>query len=298
MRVAIRRSGYLLEQRVCKIIRESGYHVDTNPSFLDPLTGKSREYDVSAVIAFDLLGRKKTIDFLWFHIVCECENNEQPVVFFQSEVEPDLVHEGIKCSGLPLQYAHKGHSLSTSRFLRFEEFHHYWKWPIATQYCSFHRKNPGAPWVALHPEGHHGTLTGLLGALESEIDERYVLLQKKGLPRDTTIITFYYPLLVVGGPLYQAYESKRGLALRPTDYIQYRRESWLLQQRRVYHIDVIREPYLERYLMILHRELDTIRKRAKQNRKTILAALAHQSAEIRSNGKRIALRDLLEPSDQ
>ena len=124
------------------------------------------------------------------------------------------------------------------------------------------------------------------------------MLQKKGLPRDTTIITFYYPLLVVGGPLYQAYESKRGLALRPTDYIQYRRESWLSQQRRVYHIDVIREPYLERYLMILHRELDTIRKRAKQNRKTILAALAHQSAEIRSKGKRIALRDLLEPSDQ
>src|SRR6266478_5514344 len=85
MKTAIRRSGYLLEQRVSTLIRENGYHAESNASFRDPLTGKSREYDVSAVVAFDLLGRERKVDFVWFHILCECENNEQPLVFFEND---------------------------------------------------------------------------------------------------------------------------------------------------------------------------------------------------------------------
>ncbi|PYU25676.1 MAG: hypothetical protein DMG32_11500 [Acidobacteria bacterium] len=71
MKSAIRRSGYFLEQRVRRAIQEDGFYVHSNSTFPDPLTGKSREYDISAVTAFDLLGRRRKIDFLWFHIVCD-----------------------------------------------------------------------------------------------------------------------------------------------------------------------------------------------------------------------------------
>ena len=49
MRDALLRSGYLLESRV-----ESQHHwgyVEANPTYVDPDTGKSREFDVYAMTA-------------------------------------------------------------------------------------------------------------------------------------------------------------------------------------------------------------------------------------------------------
>ncbi len=278
-------------------MQEDGFYVDSNPTYPDPVTGKSREYDISAVTTFDLLGRNHKIDFLWFHIVCECENNEQPVVFFRSEGNiTDLYYEAVKCSGLPLCFADGGRSIRISRFLEFEDFHHSWKWPVATQYCSFHRKNSNAPWIALHPEGHHETFRTVVCALEAEIDEHYRLLRANGLPRDSTSVIFYYPLLVLEGPLSLAYDSARGLVLRPADHLQYRTETWFGQQRRAYHIDVIRESYLPRYLKSLHNELEAIRERAAAKRGTVLVALRQQLARVSSKSKRTPLRKLLEPT--
>ena len=80
---ALRRSGYLLEQRVRSILGERGYYVQTNSAYPDPETGKSREYDISAIGATRLY--KKTLDFIFPVVICECENNDQPVAFFVTE---------------------------------------------------------------------------------------------------------------------------------------------------------------------------------------------------------------------
>jgi hypothetical protein len=296
MKAAIRNSGYLLEQRVSTAIRNNGYHAETSPSFKDPLTGKSREYDVSAVITFDLLGRKGKIDFLWLHILCECENNEQPIVFFKNEAEhSDLIHHGIVCSGAPLQFARGNRNLDISELLHFDGFHHSWKWPDASQYCSFHRKHQGAAWIALHDEAHHGTITNLIAAMECEIDEHYRLLEKAGLPRDTASVVVYYPLLVLGGPIYLAHESKRGLVLRPQDYLQFRKETWLGEHRREYRVDVIQEPYLPRYLRVLEKELREIRKSAENKSVDVLLGLRREMGKLRARRKSISLRNLLDP---
>lgn len=296
MKVAIRRSGYLLEQRVSATIRDNGYHVETNPSFKDPLTGKSREYDVSAVITFDLLGRKRKIDFLWFHILCECENNEQPIVFFEDEpAHPDLIHHGIVCSGLPLRFGKKNQTIDISEFLRFAGFHHSWKWPCATQYCSFQRKHQNAPWIALHDEVHHGTFTNLIAALECEIDEHYRLLEKAGLPRDTASVSVYYPLLVLGGPLYLAHESKRGLVLHPRGHLQFKKETWVGERRSEYRVDVIQEAYVPRYLRILEKELRDIRKEAEMKKVDFLLGLTRESDKLRPRRRSTPIRNLLDP---
>lgn len=51
IRDALLRSGYLLESRVEKRLREEGAYVETNASYRDPETGKSRELDVYSLNA-------------------------------------------------------------------------------------------------------------------------------------------------------------------------------------------------------------------------------------------------------
>jgi len=168
MIAAINKSGYLLEQRVADMLAEHGYYVETNPAYPDPETGKSREFDVSAIAGARLA--KKRMDFIFPIVVAECENNEQLVVFFSADSPvPFLRHEEVKCSGVPVQFWDGQRFRRLSEFLHLEKFHHYCKGPIATQYCSFHRKSLNTPWIALHSEGHHQTFTSLINALESSV---------------------------------------------------------------------------------------------------------------------------------
>ena len=99
MRRAIGRSGYPLEQRVRRILERRGYYVQTNEAYPDPDTGISREYDFSAMTA---VGRER--DFVFTIIVGECQNNAQPIVFFEGGAGPAFLHHhDIQCSGLPGQ---------------------------------------------------------------------------------------------------------------------------------------------------------------------------------------------------
>jgi hypothetical protein len=43
MTEAIKRSGYLLEQRIEPVLTEAGFYVQMNEGYLDPETGKARE---------------------------------------------------------------------------------------------------------------------------------------------------------------------------------------------------------------------------------------------------------------
>ena len=81
MREAIRRSGYLLEQRIKPKIERHGYFVETNQPYPDPQTGISREYDISAMAGIRLY--RGRMDFLFPFILCECENNALPLVFLR-----------------------------------------------------------------------------------------------------------------------------------------------------------------------------------------------------------------------
>src|SRR5690242_9655356 len=172
MAEAITRSGYLIEQRVSRVVGDHGYYVETKPAYLDPETGKSREFDISAISAARLA--KKRMDFVFPVLLSECENNEQPVVFFsKSSSVAFLHHQEIKCSGLPVKFWDGAGFVCLSEFLHLEKSHHYCKGPTATQYCTFTRKNPNVPWIALHSDAHHQTFTSLVNALESTIDEHY-----------------------------------------------------------------------------------------------------------------------------
>jgi len=103
MREAIERSGYLLEQRVESLLSQEGYFAQMNLVFPDPDTRKSREIDIDAILGRRIY--KKGYNFIFSNILCECENNLQPVVFFTKESLISFMHhEQVKASGIPVKF--------------------------------------------------------------------------------------------------------------------------------------------------------------------------------------------------
>ncbi|MGK3945676.1 hypothetical protein ABK046_45945, partial [Streptomyces caeruleatus] len=80
--------------------RSLNFVVMPSPAFVDPVTGKSREYDMEAIEAFEL---QEEDHWLFLRLIVECENNKQPVVFFTKEAQmPFLHHHEVKMAGVPL----------------------------------------------------------------------------------------------------------------------------------------------------------------------------------------------------
>jgi hypothetical protein len=81
-RDALQRSGHLLEYRVEAVLRKRRYVVQSNQAYPDPITGKGREPDVSAIIA-EQVG-PDGYDYLFPVWLVECVNNPQQLRFFQN----------------------------------------------------------------------------------------------------------------------------------------------------------------------------------------------------------------------
>lgn len=126
MRESIQQSGYLLEQRVEPIIRQTFGYVATNPVFRDPDTGKSREIDILALAGVGVY--RKEGSFIFPMLLCECENNSQPIVFFTTESPISFTYcEDLRVSGIPVQFWDNDGFTSLAGFTGMKKFHHYCK---------------------------------------------------------------------------------------------------------------------------------------------------------------------------
>jgi hypothetical protein len=258
MREAIKRSGYLLEQRAKTLLQRSGYSVELNSSYPDPESGVSREFDIWAAKGRPIFpGRLETVLAV---LVCECSNNPQPVVFFESEYSDQHTwgfYEDIKCSGIPVKFwVHQAYRYLPVH-LGFAGFHHCTSGPFSTQYCNFHRKkDKDQVWQASHEDRFHDTFETIAHALETCIDLHYGLIKPpepdlQSLPD----IRIYYPVLILQGELYLARQVRGGVALRRTKEVQYRREVWTRGRPIVYQIDVITESYIPSFIGTVDTEI-------------------------------------------
>ena len=78
MQEAIKKSGYLIEQRVESVLQEGGYYVDANPDYKDLSTGKTREYDISAITGTQIF---KELSFVYTNRVCKSAINHLKIFF-------------------------------------------------------------------------------------------------------------------------------------------------------------------------------------------------------------------------
>jgi putative sterol carrier protein len=306
MSQAILHSGYLLEQRVEGVLEKAGYYVETNAAYPDPITGKSREIDIEAITGFRI---SKDYDFIFVRLICECENNQKPVVFFIKKSPISFLHhEEVKAAGIPVQFLEKristkhgykfkssGSYIGLPDFLRFEKYHHYCKGPISTQYCTFTRKNENSPWVAFHSDSQHDSLTSLIFALEAEIDEyykSYVVPSKN----ETEYINMeiYYPLLVLQGPLYSAEIKNKKLELKTCNHIQYRKDYFSKDKHDTYQIDVITESFLPKFLKIIEGEMEKAKKILKRKIKIVRESIEILTERARKKKKSEPFREIFE----
>lgn len=289
MKEAIQQSGYLLEQRVEPIIRQAFGYVETNPVFRDPDTGKSREIDIRALAGVGVY--RKEGSFIFPMLLCECENNSQPIVFFTSESPISFTYcEDLRVSGIPAKFWDNDGFISLADFTGMEKFHHYCKGEVATQYCSFQLKKDKSSWLAFHSEEQHDTFNSLIKAVEYEVDNHF-----KGwsfpeqVDEEDINIQIYYPLLILQGDLYSAYLKDNRLMLRKTKHIQFRKQFFSSYKTEVetYQIDVIMEDYLSRYLEIVESEIEGIKKVLQRKKRKVFESIEKIVQEAKEGGKEL-----------
>jgi hypothetical protein len=286
MREAIKRSGYLLEQRVEPVLTGAGFYVQMNEGYVDPETGKARGLDISAISAISVFKE----EFIFPLILCECKNNSQPIVFFTKESPISFMyHEEVKTSGIPVKFLDKNRYISLSEFTKIGGFHHYCKAKVATQYCSFQLKKDKSSWMALHVEDQHEMFNSLIQALEYDISEHFgnFTLPPKGQEEGINI-QIYYPLVILQGDLYSASLKNSHLSINKSDHIQFRKEIFYpsLSEWKKYQIDVITEKYLVDYLKLVDAEIKKIRKTLRNKRKQVRPSIKEMIAEARKAKKK------------
>ena len=289
MKEAIKKSGYLLEQRVERTLSSAGYYVETNPVFPDPETGKSREFDISAISAARI--GKKGYNFVFPVLICECENNAQPIVFFMKESPVSFLHHyEVRVSGIPAKFWQKDGYISFSEFTGMERFHHYCRGKVSTQYCTFQLKKDKSSWVALHDEEHHNTFSSLIRALDYEITKHYEGWEPpRKLEKEDVNIQIYYPVVVLQGELFSAELRRNGVTLKEVKHIQFRKEifSSRINEVETFQIDVMSEGYLRQYLKMIELEIEKTKKILQRKREKVLISIVKIVQETRKNKKKI-----------
>lgn len=276
MRAALLRSGYLLESRVESRLREHWGYVEANPTYTDPDTGKSREFDIYSMTAHQ--AGPSDLDFLFGVLLIECINNPQPLVIMTKEpLIGFMYHEEVKMSGLPVKVPdeerHKGWQ-RLSEFLGMEDYHHYCKGRVGTQFCSFVKKKTGRTeeWMAIHEGSHYNSFNKLC-----DITDHYVVKHFKSWEFNGTTeklnVEFYYPLIIVQGELLDACETKRSVTLRSAEHLQFRRSVTTKGRDVDYQIDVIRERFLPKYLEMVDAELEKTARLLRRRHKIVRSAI-------------------------
>jgi hypothetical protein len=271
---ALLRSGYLLESRVEAVLRRKGYLAWANSVYPDPITGKSRELDVSGITA--TTAGPGRFDFLFTQLLIECVNNPEPLVLItKSPTLGFLHHHEVQVSGIPVKVPAKGAGrqwLRLTDYLGLEKYHHYCRGRVATQYCSFQKKKqPAHDWMAWHDEAHFDAFSKLSAAVDHSVAEHYRKWLFKG--SEPLNLQLYYPVVVVQGELIEARPSRIDVRLFRRSHMALRRSEYVGGQEKTYQIDVVQERHLPRLLAVIESESDRMAALLRRRHRAIRIAI-------------------------
>jgi|SRR5208337_94158 len=282
-RDALLRSGYLLEHRLEAVLRRKGWYVEANTAYQDKETAKSRELDIYA-LTMRRLGKKP--GFVWAVLLIECVNNSQPLAFITKKPSFAPFHsEEIKLAGLPAKVFVRPEKQwqSLPDFLAMEEYHHYCRGRVATQYCSFSKKKDTKQWMASHEDLHFDALRTLCTALEYTGDKFFGSWNFDSSATEYLNLEFYYPVVVLQGELMEVVAARQSVDLKAAKHLQYRRSSIWRGEEQDYQVDVVTEGFFPRYISIVEKELQTTAQRMQSKR----VVVQHSLEKIVTAAKRL-----------
>lgn len=204
---SLQRSGYLLESEISKYMASRGFFVESSQVIRDPITGKSREIDLTA--EYYSYNPEQARDRVTAKIkfVFEIKNNTQPVVLLTDyQYSPNLeLYESIKTietGNVPTG----GLDIDFFDYLIPDSNEHC---SLFTQYCSFQRKkNDTDELMATHPEEIYSGLAKITQYCEEEIevwdDESEEPVVSGGYKRHDYYRKFLYlPVLLIKDDLFE-----------------------------------------------------------------------------------------------
>lgn len=259
MKDALRRSGYLIESRVETVLVEKGYFVQANYPYPDPQLGKTRELDLYSYFdeSSDIGEINPTKIGLFGTFLIECVNNPQPIVFFSKTSN----YYDINCSTHiigthPSQAVLEELGIENIEYpnFKFSTYHHYWKVPLATQYCSFTRKTSSKDWMACHEEGHQDTFSKICDVtniLAKDIEKSLF----EGEASQPYVIDAIYPLIIFQGDICKIDNEKSLKSLKRVEHVIYKKSVFCRDIRKDFFIDVISEMFLPKYLDMIGNEV-------------------------------------------
>jgi hypothetical protein len=268
---ALHRSGYLLEARIERLLRQRKYNVDANWTYPDRDTGRERELDLRATN----LAHARPYYTLGAELLVECINNPQPLAFFtRTEQYPSFNGYAIECFGRPLFVPHPRGSW-VMEFLQVNEFHHYCEGRAASQFCTFQQKRNSSPpdWMALHDDDHFQAFKKLSDVLMLRREQD----RKQAVPRyDAIELRIAYPVLVLQGDLLEVNPWSRTPKAKSARRIRFGRTALEPQQRlrQDLCIDVVTEAHFPEYLALVRKELQEIDRRIRKAEPELRGAVA------------------------
>jgi hypothetical protein len=272
---ALLRSGYLLESRIEKHLSTEGYYVEANSVYTDPTTSKSREIDVFALGAQRVW---KEESFFFPCLVIECVNNPQPVAFMTKDPQtPFLFHNQLKLSGLPIKLLEHGTKDSwemLSDAVGMDSYHHYCKGSVSSQFCSFSlKKGTTDEWMALHDDRHFDSIQKLCDAVDFYAERHFRQWTNDPDEEEAANVQFYYPIIVLQGKLFEAYQGSHGLTIRDASYVHFIQNAIVRSEETEYHIDVVTEKYFTTMVSIIEEEIRKTVRRIQRKKDDVVRSM-------------------------
>lgn len=277
----IEKSGYLLEQRICPLIEKRKFYVEPNEQFQDQDTGKSREIDIYAQTIKPLYREDYLSDIFNIILLIECKTNSTPLVFFtqKNPIPESIIGMGnIQIGGYPNGIYEKKYkdAIKIEDYFHFEKFHHNYKVKrIAKQFCKLTAKiiNKGSrkekiEWGTSH-EGIYNSIESLVKATKYYVDNQREEITLNRNTKDAINLAMICPILLFSGPLYECRIQNKGYKIIEANHLVLYKSVRSKTLKGTYHVDVIKEDYLNSFLRIIEKEEEEIIKKLKKNRRLI-----------------------------
>jgi hypothetical protein len=270
---ALRRSGYLLEDRIDAFLRSKNYLTTANAAYPDPTTGKSRETDINAFEMF-FESQEEAMWGVFHELLIECVNNPQPVAFItkdrkgrssgvESQIRPTSILLGPQD-----EETGQVESGEVAKLFEVSKFHYASQGRVATQYCTFQKKQVSRPredgkgatpqeeWMAFHDDHHFDTFRKLFDAVEYSIQTFGDVPQSKH-----PVIGLFYPVLVLQGGLLEVQQDGTEVTGTPVDHIRFRQAVHSGGKQVTHQIDVVTEAYFPNLVKLMEQSARELQER-------------------------------------
>lgn len=259
IKIALINSGYLLEDRINRLLSEKKWQTVPNDRYIDIESQVEREIDIIALK--NLNDYNDNIDGINSTLIIECMNNFEPIAFFNNLKE-------LPSSIAGLSYHNFNKKFSDILFWAQQKLDNKSNYLFSSQYCSFQKKkqnnaeNQG--WFSTHPEDKHNSIDSLFKYIKYKKEEF-----KNEINTQAHIYGFFYrPLIILQGELLLV-TQKEDLVIENIEHVKYQIPK-TNNDGKFFLVDVITEKYLSKYLEIVSNEDNEIYKMCKENRDIII----------------------------